>query len=311
MGIIKDTYRFTAAGHDWRVEYATPSERFAYKVWRDGELVLEQHRHTHGLADMYTPFTLVVDSDQGKLDFTIGQVSHWAGACEVSQDGEVLYRTSPKPFFTPDTSKGVMGWVERTLTEDGKEPDPEEQAKQERAKARLPSIAVDLSMAVVFFIIAREFGLTTAALTGAGVTLALFVVQRFVKVDLLGGFAVFGVVMALISAGLAMAFDNELFIKLRGSVVGVIGAGFALVDAVFNRGNYLGARMAGYMEQFVTLRPQRAAFAMAGAGLTLTAIDTPLAFILTTDQWIWYNAFLDSLIAIPIVMTAMWLARER
>jgi hypothetical protein len=41
------------------------------------------------------------------------------------------------------------------------------------------------------------------------------------------------------------------------------------------------------------------------------AIDTLLAFILTIDQWIWYNAFLDSLITIPIIFAAMWFAKER
>ncbi len=39
--------------------------------------------------------------------------------------------------------------------------------------------------------------------------IALVVVQRFVKVDLIGGLALFGVVMLLISAGLALALPGR------------------------------------------------------------------------------------------------------
>jgi intracellular septation protein A len=313
MGLLTDTFRFSADGHDWQVEIHTPGERFRYRVWCDGELVHEQFRHTGGdVEEMYRPFTLAVSAPEGPLDITIGQISHLSAGCVVSRNGEVIHRSHDKAFIQPDTSKGFLGWLNK-LPSDDDEPDAEEMAKQERAKARMPAIGVDLSMGVLFFFVAREFGLPTAALTGAGVTIGLFILQRLflTKTDLLGGFAVFGVVMALISASLALAFDNDLFIKLRGTIVGLIGAGFALADGLFNRGNYLGARIAGYMESLMTLAPQRAAFGLAFAGSAMAMIDLPLAFILTTDQWIWYNAFLDSFIAMPIVLGTLWYLRER
>ena len=180
-----------------------------------------------------------------------------------------------------------------------------------RQKDLQPSILIDIGFGVLFFFVAREFGLVTAALTGAGATLVLFAIQPFVKLNLLGGFAVFGVVMSLISASIAWGFQDDLAIKLRGTIMSSIAASFALYDGFILKGGYLGKRMAMYMEGLGQINPQRASFALAGATLLLMMIDTPLAFILTTDQWIWYNAFFDNLIAIPIVIGAMLMAREK
>lgn len=187
---------------------------------------------------------------------------------------------------------------------------PEQQAMLERQKKLRPSLIIDISFGVLFFFVAREFGLVTAALTGAAATLVLFAAQPFTKHDLLGGFAVFGVVMSLISAGIAWGFQDDLAIKLRGTIMSCIAACFALYDGFVLKGGYLGQRMAMYMEGLGKINPRRASFALAGATLLLMAIDTPLAFILTTDQWIWYNAFFDNLIAIPIIIGAMLMARE-
>ena len=193
----------------------------------------------------------------------------------------------------------------------GNQTPSEQKAMLERQKELRPSIIIDICFGVLFFFVAREFGLVTAALTGAAATLALFVVQPFTKHNLLGGFAVFGVVMSLISAGIAWGFQDDLAIKLRGTIMSVIAASFALYDAFILKGGYLGKRMALYMEGMGRINPRRASFALAGATLILMSIDTPLAFILTTDQWIWYNAFFDNIIAIPIILGAMLMAREK
>ena len=187
----------------------------------------------------------------------------------------------------------------------------EKQAMLERQKKLRPSLLIDISFGVLFFFVAREFGLVTAALTGAAATIALVAIQPFTKHDLLGGFAVFGVVMSLISAGIAWGFQEDLAIKLRGTFMAFIAASFAFYDGFVLKGGYLGKRMAMYMEGLGKINPQRASFALAGSTLLLMAIDTPLAFILTTDQWIWYNSFFDNFIGIPIVIGAMLMAREK
>ena len=187
----------------------------------------------------------------------------------------------------------------------------EQRAMLERQKKLRPSIFIDISFGVLFFFVAREFGLVTAALTGAAATLVLFAVQPFTKHDLLGGFAVFGVIMSLISAGIAWGFQDDLAVKLRGTIMSIIAGSFALYEGFVFKGGYLGKRMALYMEPIGNLNPRKASFALAGSTFILMSIDTPLAFILTTDQWIWYNAFFDNIIAIPIIIGAMFMAREK
>lgn len=187
----------------------------------------------------------------------------------------------------------------------------EQRAMLERQKKLRPSIFIDISFGVLFFFVAREFGLVTAALTGAAATLVLFAVQPFTKHDLLGGFAVFGVIMSLISAGIAWGFQDDLAVKLRGTIMSIIAGSFALYEGFVLKGGYLGKRMALYMEPIGNLNPRKASFALAGSTFILMSIDTPLAFILTTDQWIWYNAFFDNIIAIPIIIGAMFMAREK
>ncbi len=198
-----------------------------------------------------------------------------------------------------------------TDTPDANARSDEKHAMLARQKKLYPSILVDIAFGVLFFFVAREFGLVTAALTGAGATLALFAIQPFVKWNLLGGFAVFGVVMSLISASIAWGFQDDLAVKLRGTFMAIIAASFSLFDAIVLGGGYLGKRMAMYMEGMGKLNPKRASLALAFSTLILMAIDTPLAFILTTDQWIWYNSVFDMFIAIPIVLGCMYWAREK
>ena len=93
-----------------------------------------------------------------------------------------------------------------------------------------------IGLGLLFFVVAKVTDLKTAALVGAAAGILLVVVQRFVKnVDLLGGLALFGVVMMLISASFAIAFDDDYIIKLRSTIVGLIGSAlfvFTLVNSV-------------------------------------------------------------------------------
>ena len=207
---------------------------------------------------------------------------------------------------TPDP---ISGSASETLPELDKA--AEQRAMLARQKDLQPSIIIDIGFGVLFLFVAREFGLVTAALTGAGATLALFAIQPFTKLNLLGGFAVFGVVMSLISAGIAWGFQDDLAIKLRGTFMAIIGGSFALFDAFILQGGYLGKRLAMYMEGIGKMNPKRASIALAVATFIIMGIDTPLAFILTTDQWIWYNSVFDMFISIPIVLGCMYWAREK
>ena len=262
------------------------------------------------LKDAFAVVKTHIEDEDRQLDFEVGALSLMKMGAVVYQDGEVIARSSDKPFYDGGKTAKAFAKID-DFVETTPEADAEAKAKLERSKALYPAIGVDIAMGVLFFFIAKEYGLITAALAGAGATIALTIIDRFVKADLLGGFAAFGVVMALISASLAYFFQDDLFIKLRGSIMGCIGVSFALVDAFILKGDYLGKRMARYMEGLFAIKQQAASLAMAASSALIIMIDTPLAVILSTDQWIWYNSFLDGFIAMPIFFGVMYLARDK
>ena len=304
----KFKFKIESDGAQWRLvvhEIIKAPHRQRFVLTRDGQTVFDETYEVAG--DGLTGSRLISLPDYD-FDMEFGAVSLMKYALIIRRDDDILWRSSDKPFREAGKFDAFVAKME-DLEE--AEITPEKQAMLERQKKLRPSIIIDISFGVLFFFVAREFGLVTAALTGAAATIVLVALQPFTKHDLLGGFAVFGVVMSLISAGIAWGFQDDLAIKLRGTIMSCIAAGFALYDGFILKGGYLGERMAMYMEGLGRINPQRASFALAGATVLLMMIDTPLAFILTTDQWIWYNAFFDSIIAIPIIIGAMLLAREK
>lgn len=294
-------WAFEAAGRGWRVHTRVGIDKIHTKIFEGETLAAERVLLVSDPA-LLEPHTLSVDTSDGPLNVTVGYLDWIMLGC-VARLGEAeVFRSTRRPF-------GRFTRVQKLMRASG-HTDEERAAMAQRSKERMPSVVVDLAMAVIFFVVAKQFGLTTAAVSGAAITVVLFVVQRFVKVDLLGGFAVFGVVMSLLSAGAAVAFQSDLAVKLRGTVIGLIAATAFLADGALG-GRYLGSRLAGYMEMLIRLKPSRAALAMGASGLVIAGIDLGAAFTLTTDQWLIYNAALDGLIAAPIVFAALWMARER
>lgn len=296
------SWRFSANGRRFQVKLKISMAEGRLRLYEDGALRGERVYPSSGLEGLSIQ-TLRGNGDLEPLEISIGYIGWWTVACQARWGGEEIFRSHKRDFAPPES-------LRKFLTDQSALPQEQRDAMQARAKARLPSIYVDVALGIGFFLIARAYDLQTAAVVGAIAAVVLLGVQRFVKVDLLGGFALFGVGMSLISAGLAVAFDSDLAVKLRGSVVGAIAASAFLADWAFG-GRYLGARLAGYMESLLRLSPPRASLAMGCAGLCVIAIDTAVAFALPTDWWLIYNAFLDWAVAMPIVFTALYFARER
>jgi intracellular septation protein A len=119
------------------------------------------------------------------------------------------------------------------------EPNPQHDDEEARARAQWNrnkySLAVDMSLGALFFILAKVTDdLTFSALVTAGAGLAVVVVQRFVKVDLLGGLAMFGVFMLLMSAAFSYAFDDDWAVKMKSTFLGGFIALLMFADALFN-----------------------------------------------------------------------------
>jgi intracellular septation protein A len=180
-------------------------------------------------------------------------------------------------------------------------------ADMSRYKANKVPITVDIALGILFFVVAKLTDLSTAAIVGAVVGLALVVAQRFVKVDLLGGLALFGVVMLLISAGLALAFQDDMAIKMRGTIVGSISAVLFLGDGLLG-GNRLGKGMARYLP-YTDLDTGRLAIGMGILGLIMAGLNIVVALTFSTDAWLFYTTFVDFFLVVLMIMVVMKFAR--
>lgn len=172
---------------------------------------------------------------------------------------------------------------------------------------RVP-LAVDIGTGLLFFVIAKMTDLTTAALVGAAVGIGLVVLQRFIKTDIIGGLALFGIVMLLISAGIAYAFQDDMAVKMRTTIVGLISAAFFLGDGLLLRGKRLGAGMARYLP-YDDIDPRRLAIGVGVLGLVMAALNTAVARLASTDVWLVYHSFLDTLVVMVLVLAVFKYAR--
>jgi intracellular septation protein A len=173
---------------------------------------------------------------------------------------------------------------------------------------RLP-LAVDIGSGVFFYGVAKLTDLTTAALAGAALAIVLVVLERVLKKDLTGGLVLFGVVMTLVAAGFALAFQTDEAVKWRSSVVGSIAAAAFLSDAAFNRGRWLGKGLARYMPFAIDHR--RMAVGVGLAGLVMALLNLVAMRALSTDGWLLYHSFFDNFVAMGLMFGALYWARER
>ncbi len=170
-------------------------------------------------------------------------------------------------------------------------------------------IMVDIATGILFFIVAKLTDLRTAALIGAGLGIALIIAQRFVKVDLIGGLALFGVVMLLISAGFAILFEDDELIKQRSTIVGLIGAACFLFDGLILKGRRLGHGMNRYLA-YSDIDEQRLAIGMGLTGAVMALANYLVVRLVSTDVWLFYTTFGDIPLSIGLVLLAIKWARS-
>lgn len=174
---------------------------------------------------------------------------------------------------------------------------------------RVP-LAIDIALGLIFFVVAKLTDLPTAALVAAGLGIALLVAQRFVTVDLIGGLALFGVVMALLSAGLAIAFQDDMAVKLRGVIMGGISAAFFFADGFVLKGRRLGQGILRYLP-FTDVDPRRLSIGMGTLGLAMALINWAVALWTSTDVWLIYSTFVDFILIMVLVQLVFLYARGK
>jgi len=256
--------------------------------------------------------------DGRRLEVEAGYISLWSVGIAARLDGALVHESHPgRTIAYPEKYRDIaanskastVGEAMREGMADGRGGlkmqgyDPGQLARN-----KVP-IMVDIALGLLFFVVAKLTDLSTAALVGAAAGIALVVLQRFVKVDLLGGLALFGIVMLLISAGLALAFRDDTMIKLRGTIVGAISATLFLGDGLFG-GNRLGKALTRYLP-YNDIDPARLALGMGVLGLIMAGLNYAVAEVASTDVWLFYTTFVDFFLVMLMILAVFSFARGR
>ncbi len=265
-------------------------------LWLDGVERDRQVVALSGSAAMENFHVGMTLEDGRTLSAEMGPINWLTVGAIVRLDDVVIHESHPgRPLGYGPKLRKMTEWSQKQGGE----------AEQARAKAawkrNWPSLATDIVLGLAFFFVARELGLTVAALAGAGAGLVLWGIQKLTRIDLLGGLAMFGIVMSLISAGFALLFRDEAIIQHRTTAMGVLTAAIFLSDGLIWQGRKLGARMGRYFA--FDLDVQRLALGMGGLSLFGALANVIAVRLLSQDAWLVYSTFLD----LPMFMVLFFL----
>jgi intracellular septation protein A len=244
--------------------------------------------------------------DGSKLEVEIGYLNWFNTGIRVSISGTLVHESHPGRdilYLTRVRKASLGGKTEQQL---------QEQRERDAAQWALnrPSLIIDIALGLLFFAVSKVTGnLTTAALVGAVAGLTVVLAQRFVKLDLLGGLAMFGVFTLLLSAGFSLWFQDERMVQLKGSILGVLVAGLILGDGLFNRGRYFGARLARYLIG-MTVDARRLSLGIAVLGLIMAGLNLMAMHWLSKDAWLTYTTFVDAPLAMVLGLLVLIFAKK-
>ena len=304
------------------------------RLFRDEELLAEQsHAYTegpatfvfnlpHGLtSDLPNPSDEVlgavsegVHGDSGKSNqkrsaqLMAGFDNGGSLAIAVTEGGRAVYESHPGRSLQVDRSS-----VQTVASEEapgGLSVEQMTQLSQRKWQRNKYSIYADMALGALFFIVGKVTeDLALAALIGAGAGLLLVAAQRFVKVDLLGGFAVFGTIMLLISAAFSLALQDDYWVQMKGTVLGLLTASLFMIDGLLRRGAYFGARIERYMP--LPLHHDRIAIGMSLVGVVMAVANYYVANHFTEDFWRTWTTFLDLPLSMALFYAVIFWARKR
>jgi len=244
--------------------------------------------------------------DGSKLEVEIGYLNWFNTGIRVSISGTLVHESHPGRdilYLTRVRKASLGGKTEQQL---------QEQRERDAAQWALnrPSLIIDIALGLLFFAVSKVTGnLTTAALVGAVAGLTVVLAQRFVKLDLLGGLAMFGVFTLLLSAGFSLWFQDERMVQLKGSILGVLVAGLIFGDGLFNRGRYFGARLSRYLIG-MTVDARRLSLGIAVLGLIMAGLNLMAMHWLSKDAWLTYTTFVDAPLAMVLGLLVFRFAKK-
>lgn len=291
---------FLIDNEHFEVKFSFTLAGYQSTLLRNGELLEEL---TGSLSDVQVvQHTLPATQSHPETIVSVGYFNWYNVGIEVRQNAQLVYASHP--------DQDIHFAVKKIQTMNGvnsfEEMERKNQEQAEKWQKNKYALLADVILGAAFFIVAKVTGdLTLAAFVGITLGLLLVVVQRFVKVDLLGGFAVFGTLMLLISAVLSLIFQSEYFVQIKGTIMGLIGASIFLTDGILRKGQYFAPRF----ERFLS-GPIRAQFFVVGLGLiglSMAGVNYLVATYLSEDTWLTYSTFLD----MPIYMILFFILTSK
>jgi intracellular septation protein A len=296
------TYRrpFTVRGEAFIVLTEVGLKGWRSRLMRGREELARDESVVMGACADYRKHRLLhVLSCGAQLEVETGPINWWSAGIAARVNGELVHASHPGRS---------IGWP---MPQAQGLPDAQRQQRDAARWARnKPSLMVDIALGLLFFAVGKLTGnLTTAALVGAGAGLAVVVAQRFVKADLLGGLALFGVFTLLLSAGFSLWFQDERMVQLKGSILGLLIASLMLADGLVNEGRYFGARLARYLTG-MPVDARRLALGMAVLGLTMAGLNLLATQWLSRDAWLSYTTFVDAPLAMALSFGVFRFARS-
>lgn len=269
-------------------------------LFADGIKLAEDHTPPIGADAIRNHRLAAILPGGAPIEVELGYINMFTVGIAVRREGQIVHESHPGRRIAYPKKAAKMALAQ------GGSVDGIDLGQVRRN--RVP-IAVDIALGLLFYIVAKATDLSTAAIVGAVAGLGLVVVQRFVKVDLIGGLALFGVVMLLLSAALAILFQDDMAVKMRGTILGVISAVLFLGDGLFG-GNRLGKGMARYLP-YSDIDPGRLAIGMGLLGLVMAGLNLLVARVASTDVWLFYSTFVDFALIMVLILFVFRYARGR
>ena len=305
------TYKrpFQYDGNDYEVKYSFSLKTYTSQLFCNGTLV-DKCTHSfdgdfkvvmHKFQPISQPSNLTKE-----VVVSVGYFSWLSVGIEVRVGSDLIYESHPGKDIHFATKKlENLGVSDNTI-----EGNEKRKLQSEKWQKNKPSIFTDIGIGAAFFIVAKMTGdLRTAAFTGVFLGIALVIIQRFVKVDLLGGFAVFGTMMLLVSAIFSIAFQSEFLVQLKGTFMGLLSASVLLVDGAFNKGGYFGTRFARYVN--APIQHRYFVLGLALIGLCMAGMNFSVATQLTEEQWLTYDTFVETPVYLVMFFILVWRAGKK
>ncbi|MEE4201802.1 septation protein IspZ [Erythrobacter sp.] len=289
--------KFTVGEHRGEVVVRSGMRGNFSELSIDGAVLARDHTPATGVEGARNHKLTGELPDGRRVEVEAGYINWWNIGIAVRVKDELVHESHPgKRIAMPDGAKKMLE----------KSGSPENYDPETWNRNKIP-ISVDIGLGLLFFVVAKLTDLTTAAFVGAAAGLILLAVQKVTRIDLLGGLAMFGILLLLVSAGLALMFQSDEAVKYRTTVVGLFSATLFVTDGLTG-GKRLGARLKRYLP-YKDIDPRRLALGMGAMGLVMASLNQLVAMLASTDVWLYYSTFFDFVIAIALIYFVFQYAR--